>query len=207
LAQQRRSVMLILGGAMLLCGIVLSALEQQAGRVVTVNGRPAAEFAKAHAATPVFGPLTLQRQSTLERLLRGSLDSGSDIRPVSELQRVSLHGGSPTDIVAYIVEDPQMRHWPDARTEGPLPQTLRDCLLPVGRLDQRDLGSGRIVVAALRNTIALFPASYRAAALRALDPLWHIEPAQVYAVTRECARDARDHSLATGLAPLLHEKS
>jgi hypothetical protein len=191
LAQQQRAIMLLLGGAMALSGVALSALEQQAGRVVIVNGPPAAAFARNHDSTPVFGPLTLQRQSTLERLLRGSLDGGGDIRPMSELQGISLRGGSPEDVVAYIIEDPQMRNWPDARTEGPLSEKFRQCLVAFGRLEPRDPGLGRWVVAALRSAISLLPAPYAATALPGIDPLWRVEPAQVYAVTRECARNAR----------------
>ena len=41
LAQQRRGVAFVLGGAMVVSGILLSALEQQVVRVVTVNGRAA----------------------------------------------------------------------------------------------------------------------------------------------------------------------
>lgn len=88
LAELPRKFAILLGGAMIVSGILLSALEQQVVRVVSVNGRAAALFADAHAGTPVFGPLTAQRQSTLERLLRGSLDSRDDIRPITELHAV-----------------------------------------------------------------------------------------------------------------------
>jgi hypothetical protein len=206
LAQQRRATMLLLGTAMVLSGILLSALEQQASRIVIVNGRPAATFAEAHASTPVFGPLTLQRQSTLQRLLHGSLDGSGDIRPISELQGIPLHGGSPGDVVAYVIEDPQMRNWPDARTEGPLSQKLRDCMAAPGQLEPGDLGPGRSVVAALRSTLSLLPADVAAAGLRATDPLWRVEPAQVYALTRECARGARA-AAASRPGPVLGEKS
>jgi 4-amino-4-deoxy-L-arabinose transferase-like glycosyltransferase len=191
LAQQRRGVALVLGGIMVASGIVLAALEQQVVRVVTVNGRAAAVFAEAHAGTPVLGPLTAQRQSMVERLLHGSLDSSGDIRPVGELRRLSLIGGSSGDIVAYLVEDPQMQRWPDARTDGPLSESLRHCLLAIGPLEREDLGDGRWVVAALRSAFSLLPAHYEAVALKAIDPIWEVAPAQVYAVTRECAREAQ----------------
>jgi hypothetical protein len=132
LAQQQRAIALLLGAAMVLSGIMLAALEQQVVRVVTVNGRSAAEFAEAHPGTPVFGPLTAQRQSMLERLLHGSLDSSSDIRPWADLSGVSAGAGSAGDVVAYLVEDPQMRLWPDATKENasfgniaPMPGSVR----------------------------------------------------------------------------------
>lgn len=146
---------------------------------------------EAEAAPAQLGAKVAIFIGGLSRLPRGSLDGGDDIRAMNELQEISLHGGSPEDVVAYIIEDPQMRNWPDARTEGPLPQKLRDCMVSFGQLEQGDLGSGRAVVAALRSMSSLFPAPYDAAAFRAVDPLWRVEPAQVYAVTRECARGAR----------------
>jgi 4-amino-4-deoxy-L-arabinose transferase-like glycosyltransferase len=191
LAHQRRRVALLLGGAMVVSGILLSALEQQVVRVVTVNGRSAAAFAQGHAGIPVFGPLTAQRQSALLRLLGGSLDSSGDIRPWAELSRVSLIGGSPSDVVAYLIEDPQMQNWPEATPEKPLPGSLRRCLLPTGALDREDLGLGRSVLATLRSLFAALPTSVGAAALAATDPIWQVAPAQVYAITRECAHDAQ----------------
>jgi hypothetical protein len=190
LAQQRHGVALLLGGAMVVSGILLSGLEQQAVRVVTVNGRAAAEFAEAHAGTPVFGPLSAQRQSMVERLLRGSLDSNGDIRPLADLSQVSPGGSSAGDVVGYLIEDPQMRNWPDATTEAPLPETLRRCLVPKGPLERGDLGLGRSVVAALRSIFSRLPASYGAATLRATDALWQVAPPQVYVVTRGCAEAA-----------------
>ena len=77
LAELRPRVALVLGGIMVVSGILLSALEQQVLRVVTVNGQAAAAFAEAHPGTPVFGPLTAQRQSMVERLFRGSLISAA----------------------------------------------------------------------------------------------------------------------------------
>jgi hypothetical protein len=127
----------------------------------------------------------------LERRLRRSLNGGDDIRLMSELQEISLHVGSPAGVVAYTVEDPQLRNWPDARNEGPLFPKLRQCLVAFGRLEPRDPGLGRWVVAALRSAISLLPAPYAATALPGIDPLWRVKPAQVYAVTRECARNAR----------------
>lgn len=191
LAQQRRSVALVLGAMMVVSGVALSALEQQVVRVVTVNGRAAAAFAEAHAATPVLGPLTAQRQSMVERLLKGSLDSSGDIRPIADLRELSPAGGSASDIVAYIVEDPQMQRWPEARTDAPLSDTVRHCLVALGPLDRGDLGHGRSVVAVMRSIFSGLPAPYAATALRVTDPLWQIAPARVYAVTRECARRAQ----------------
>jgi hypothetical protein len=169
-------------------------LEQQVVRVVTVNGRAAAEFAEAHPGTPVFGPITAQRQSMLERLLRGSLDSSSEIRPWADLRGVSAGAGPAGDVVAYLVDDPQMRIWPDATKEVPLSGTLRRCLVPLGPLDAGDLGLGRSVVAALREVLSNLPAPYAAATLRATDSVWQVSPAQVYAVTRECAHETQAKS-------------
>lgn len=117
LAQQRRIVTLVLGGAMVVSGIILSGLEQEVIRVVTVNGRSTAEFAEAHADVPVFGPLTAQRRSMVERLLKGSTDGARDIRPMWDLSQLSLSGRSPSDIIAYVVEDPQMRNWQGTENE------------------------------------------------------------------------------------------
>jgi Dolichyl-phosphate-mannose-protein mannosyltransferase len=184
LARVNRSVAVVLGGAMIASGILLSALEQQVVRVVTVNGHAAAEFAEAHPKTPVFGPLTAQRQSALMRLLRGSLDNSRDIRPLAELRTLSPGGGPPI----YVVEDPQMRLWPAARREAPLSPAVRECLLPAGVLEPADLGLGRTVLAGLRRVVSVLPKQYEAAALRATDPYWEVLPAKVYAVTRDCAK-------------------
>lgn len=194
LAQQQRAVATVIGTVMVASGILLSALEQQVVRVVAVNGQAAAAFAEAHAGTPVFGPLTAQRQSIVERLFRGSLDTSSDIRPWADLSGVSAGAGPAGDVVAYLVDDPQMRIWPDATKEVPLSETLRRCLVPLGTLEHGDLGLGRSVVAALRDILAVLPAPYAAATLRATDSFWQVSPAQVYVVTRECAHEAQGKS-------------
>ena len=191
LAQQKHGVALVLGSVMVVSGVVLSALEQQVVRVVAVNGQAAAGFAEAHAGVPVFGPLTAQRQSMVERLFRGSLDTGSDIRPWADLSDLSPGDGSAGDVVAYLIDDPQMRVWPDATKEAPLPEKLRRCLVPLGPLEQPGLGLGRSVVAVLRDTLSVLPARYSAAALRATDSFWQLAPAQVYTITRQCAWSAR----------------
>jgi hypothetical protein len=194
LAQQRRGVAGLLGGAMIVSGALLAALEQQVVGVVTINGRAAAVFAAAHAGTPTFGPLTAQRQSALERLFHGSLDTRNDIRPWADLSDVSAGAGPAGDVVAYLVDDPQIRIWPDATKEAPLSETLRRCLIPSGPLEQGDLGLGRSVVAALRDMLSVLPAPYAAATLKATDSFWQISPAQVYEVTRECAHEAQAKS-------------
>ena len=194
LARQQRAVAFILGGIMVASGVLLSGMEQQVVRVVAVNGQAAAAFAETHAGTPVFGPLTAQRQSMVERLFRGSLDASSDIRPWADLSGVAPGEGSGGDVVAYLVDDPQMQIWPDATKEVPLSETLRRCLVPLGQLEQGDLGLGRSVVAALRDVLSVLPAPFAAASLRATDSFWQVSPAQVYVVTRECAHEAQAKS-------------
>lgn len=194
LAQQRRVVALVLGGIMIFSGIWLTALEQQVIRVVAVNGEAAAAFAEAHPNTPVFGPLTAQRQSMVARLFRGSLDPGGDIRPWADLSGLSPGEGPAGDVVAYLVDDPQMRYWPDATKEAPLSEALRRCLVPLAPLEPSGLGAGRSVVAELRAILSVLPARYAAAALRATDSFWQVAPAPVYALTRDCAREAQGKS-------------
>jgi hypothetical protein len=206
LAQQRRGIAVLLGGAMVVSGILLSALEQQVVRVVTVNGRAAAVFAAAHPGAPTFGPLTAQRQSMVERLLVGSLNASSDIRPWADLSALTPGEGPAGDVVAYLVEDPQMRIWPDARKEAPLSETLRRCLVPTGPLEQGDLGLGRSVVAAVRDILSILPAPYSAATLRATDSFWQVSPAQVYVITRACAQEAQAKS-ASRSAPRFSQRS
>jgi hypothetical protein len=194
LAQQQRAVAIVIGAVMVASGVLLSALEQQVVRVVAVNGQAAAAFSEAHAGTRVFGPLTAQRQSIVERLFQGSLDTSSDIRPWADLSGVSAGAGPAGDVVAYLVDDPQMRIWPDATKEVPLSETLRRCLVPFGPLEHGNLGLGRSVVAALRDFLSVLPAPYAAVTLRATDSFWQVSPAQVYVVTRECAHEAQGKS-------------
>jgi hypothetical protein len=191
LAQQGRTVALLLGGAMIASGICLAALEQQVISVVTVNGRSAAVFAQAHTGTPVFGPLTAQRQSKLQRVLRGSLDASSDIRPLADLAQLPLADGGADDIVAYIIEDPQMGNWPEARREPAIPE-LENCRAWVGQLEGSDLGYGRLVLAELRGIIvSLLPGDSADRILSATDSIWTVHRGDVYAVTRDCASAAR----------------
>jgi hypothetical protein len=206
LAQQQRAVAFVLGGIMVASGVLLTGMEQQVVRVVAVNGQAATAFAEAHAGTPVFGPLTAQRQSMVERLFRGSLDASSDIRPWADLSGVTPGEGSAGDVVAYLVDDPQMQIWPDATKEVPLSETLRRCLVPFGPLQPGDLGLGRSVVAAVRDILSVLPAPYSAAALRATDSFWQVSPAQVYVVTRECAHEAHGKS-ASRSPPRLGQRS
>ena len=175
---------------MIASGIFLAALEQQVITVVTVNGRSAAAFAEAHTGTPVFGPLTAQRQSKLQRVLRGSLDAHNDIRPLADLAQLPLDGAAD-DIVAYIIEDPQMRNWPEARREAAIPQ-LGNCRAWVGQLEGSDLGYGRLVLAGLRGMITSFlPGDSADRALSATDPIWTVNRGEVYAVSRVSALAAR----------------
>jgi hypothetical protein len=191
LAQQGRTIAFLLGGAMIASGICLAALEQQVISVVTVNGRSAAVFAEAHTGTPVFGPLTAQRQSKLKRVLRGSLDASGDIRPLADLVQLPLADGAVDGIVAYIIEDPQMGKWPEARREPDLPE-LKNCRAWVGQLEGSDLGYGRLVLAGLRGIIvSLLPADSADRILSATDPIWTVNRGDVYAVTRDCALAAR----------------
>ena len=118
----------------------------------------------------------------------------SDIRPWVDLSGVSAGEGPAGDVVAYLVDDPQMRIWPDATKEVPLSETLRRCLVPLGPLEHGDLGLGRSVVAALRDVLSVLPAPYAAATLRATDSFWQVSPAQVYVVTRECAHEVQGKS-------------
>ena len=204
LARQRQGLALALGGPMMVLGVVLSGLEQQVISAVAVNGPGAAAFAEAHAGTPVFGPLIAQRQSAVERLLRGSLDSEVYIRPMADLNKISLVGGEASDVVAYVVEDPQMRNWQGTENElradrgYRLPPALSHCLIPRGQLDQKDPGLGRSVLAALRGMFSLLPPPYASAAIKSTDPIWQIEPAQLFAVTRECAQQFRDQARQRG---------
>jgi hypothetical protein len=191
LAQQGRTIAFLLGGAMVASGICLAALEQQVISVVMVNGRSAAVFAEAHPGTPVFGPLTAQRQSKLQRVVRGSLDASRDIRPLADLARLPLADGAADDIVAYTIEDPHMGNWPEARREAELAE-LKNCRAWVGQLEASDLGYGRLVLAALRGIIiTLLPGDSADRALRATDPIWTVTRGDVYAVTRDCALSAR----------------
>jgi 4-amino-4-deoxy-L-arabinose transferase-like glycosyltransferase len=201
LAHQRRGTAVLLGGAMIASGVLLSALEQQVVRVVTINGRAAAVFAAAHAGTPTFGPLTARRQSMVERLFRGSLDTSSDIRPWADLSGLTPGEGPAGDIVAYLVDDPQMRIWPDATEEPPLSETFRRCLVPLGPLEHGDLGLGRSVVATLRDILSVLPAPYAAETLRATGSFWHVSTARVYVVTRKCAQEAQGKSASRSLPP------
>jgi hypothetical protein len=191
LAQQGRTIAFLLGAAMIASGISLAALEQQVISVVTVNGRSAAVFAEAHPGTPVLGPLTAQRQSKLQRVLRGSLDAGSDIRPLADLAQLPLADGAADDIVAYIIEDPQMSNWPEARREPAIPQ-LENCRAWVGQLEGSDLGYGRLVLAGLRGIIiSLLPGDSADRALSVTDRIWTVDRGNVYSVTRDCASAMR----------------
>lgn len=161
---------------------------------------------EAEAALPQPGAKVAIFIGGLERLLRVSFDVSDDIRPVSELQEISLHGRSREDVVAYIIEDPQIRNWPDARTEGPLSPKLPYCMVAFGQLEPRAHGPGRSVLAARRSAMSSLPAPNAATAPRAIDPSWRVEPAQVYAVTPGGARDART-AAASRWAPLSRETS
>jgi hypothetical protein len=88
-------------------------------------------------------------------VLRGSLDASSDIRPLADLAQLPLADGAAGDIVAYIIEDPQMGNWPEARREPAIPE-LENCRAWVGQLKGSDLGYGRLVLAGLRGMITSF---------------------------------------------------
>jgi hypothetical protein len=118
------------------------------------------------------------------------LDGRSDIRPLAGLAQLPLGDGEAADIVAYILEDPQMRNWPEARREA-IPQ-LGNCRTWVGQLEASDLGYGRLVLTGLRGIIvSLLPGDNADRILRATDPIWNVARGDVYVVTRDCALAAR----------------
>jgi hypothetical protein len=118
------------------------------------------------------------------------LDGRSDIRPLAGLAQLPLGDGAAADIVAYILEDPQMRNWPEARREA-IPQ-LGNCRTWVGQLEASDLGYGRLVLTGLRGIIvSLLPGDNADRILRATDPIWNVARGDVYVVTRDCALAAR----------------
>jgi hypothetical protein len=119
------------------------------------------------------------------------LDARSDIRPLADLAQLPLADGAADDIVAYIIEDPQMGKWPEARRE-PAILELENCRAWVGQLEASDLGSGRLVLAGLRGIItSLLPRDSADRVLSATDPIWTVNRGEVYAVTRDCALAAR----------------
>jgi hypothetical protein len=119
-------------------------------------------------------------------VLRGSLDASGDIRPLADLAQLPLADGAADDIVAYIIEDPQMDNWPEARREPAIPE-LENCRAWVGPLEGRDLGYGRLVLGGLRGIVSLLPGGPADRALSATDPIWTVTRGEVYAITRDCA--------------------
>jgi hypothetical protein len=102
-----------------------------------------------------------------------------------------LANGAADDIVAYIIEDPQMGNWPEARREPAIPE-LENCRAWVGQLEGSDLGYGRLVLAGLRGTVvSLLPGDSADRVLSATNPIWTVTRGDVYAVTRDCALAAR----------------
>lgn len=144
LAQQRQGVAIVFGGIMIFSGILLSGLEQQVVRVVTVNGEAAAAFAEAHPETPVFGPADGAMAEHGCPSVPRVLDDRSDIRPWADLADLSPEAGPPSDVVAYLVDDPQMRYWQAATKEVPLPESLRRCMVRLGPLEPSDLASAAL---------------------------------------------------------------
>lgn len=194
-ARQRVWVAVLVGGAMIVSGVLLSAMEQQVVRVLTVNARAATDFAKMHPMTPVFGPLSAVRQSGLDFALRDEGGTRGSIRSPSDLADMPAGRGPSDDIVAYVVDDPQMRYlggsWRRLSDKNTLPAVLRSCMTPEGLLKTADLGLGRYVVAALRSAAVILPGPLGNGVLHATDPFWQVVPGHIYAVTRACLERLR----------------
>lgn len=192
LSRQRFWVGVALGGAMILSGTVLSAMEQQVIRVVTADGIAAVEFARTHSNTPVFGPLIDRRQDMLQRLLHASSNDRPGILPEGDLAKKSFGPGPGETVVAYVIDDPQTKYWDPPYAKSNLPRGVRDCLMPANVLDpEGDFGFGRDIVSVLRRRMPLLPKFLTARIRRATNSLWRVAPVRIYAVTRACAERVR----------------
>jgi hypothetical protein len=187
LSQRRHAVRIAFGAALVGSSILLSAMEQQVIRVVTANGQTAIDFAKQHPNEPTFGSETVSRQSVLNRVMNGSLDDSKDIRAIGDLRDLTISSGQLNDIVAYVIEDPQLSHWQSSQKDEGLIHKIQLCGGVVERLPFPDnLGWGRPVVGALYNASALLPLVVAGPIRTKLETIYKIESATVYSITREC---------------------
>lgn len=180
----------VLGCAMIVSGVLLSALEQQVIQVSAANEPAEAAFAEAHAGIPVYGPMTAQKGSLLQTLLRGSLQPTNQIQPTDDLPKAAIPAEAADSVVAYVITDPQMRDWAGWYQQEPLPEPWRHCLVPVATLSPDDLGLGRPVVSAVRGAVSLLPHALATPILGATASFWQVQPARVFSVTRACALQA-----------------
>jgi hypothetical protein len=193
LARQRLRVKIVLGGALLGSSIILAAMEQQTIRVVTANADAARNFVSLHPDVPVFGSETVERQSSLYRLLGGSLDGSKDIHKLADIKDIALGNGAPNETVAYAIDDPQVVYWAGARKESAFTDKIRRCGSSAVRLPlSSDLGWGRPIVKVIYDTIGLLPSPFSNPLHRQFEPIYNVAAATVYALSRECVR-----SLAT----------
>lgn len=195
LGRQRRPIAWIVGGGMIMVGVLLSAMEQQVVRVASVNGAAAAEFADSHPSIPVFGPPSAQRQSALREAVRGSFNQARNVRAEVDLAKLSVGSGKPGDIVAYVIEDPQMKDlpsWQRRYRKDELPRALRHCLKPDGVLHGEALGAGHMVIGWLHSGFSLAPGPIASRLLAVMEPVWRVAPARVYTVTRTCLRYSQE---------------
>jgi len=189
LARQQRRVAILLGGTMVLAGILLSAAGQQTVQIATADARAAAAFAESQPELPVFGSASVVRQSMLQHVLRGAPGRQGLIGLESGLADLPITSGPAGQIVAYVVDDPQMRylgHWSSYYSKDDLPPAVRACLIADRTLAPAEFGLGRTVVGWARSVARLLPQTLAVPLLHATDPLWQVAPAQVYAVTRSC---------------------
>ena len=124
-------------------------------------------------------------------MLQGSLDTSGDIRPVLDLQQLHLDRGAGNELVAYVIDDPQAINWrhSDEMSDG-ASEKLRHCGKVIDHLDPTNLGFGRSVISALRSVASALPSTLSGPILRATDPFFRVAPATVYAISRDCAREA-----------------
>ena len=98
------------------------------------------------------------------------------------------------DTVAHHVSAIVIRAQAGRVLAGTDPAAALEALEGVEEEGARTLEEMRAMVAALRDVLSVLPAPYAAAALTATDSFWQVSPAQVYAVTRDCAHEAQAKS-------------
>jgi hypothetical protein len=191
LARRGRLLELGLGVTMVLAGLVFCAREQWEWRAMTANGRLVADFAESHAAIPVYGPLEAQRQSTLARLLRGSLDPSADVRPLSELGSLKTTDGADAAVRAYVVRDPAM--WNGADYEGgiaDIPAALPRCWTLAQTLAAPSLGFGSFIAGPGALVASRLPQRIAdQIGFGREEPFYREKSADIYAVSAGCLRN------------------
>jgi hypothetical protein len=164
---------------MIMGGVALGLLEQQAVRVFTGNGKAAAEFARSKPDAQFFGTVN---NSNIARAYSLLTNDPALAKRFGELSEAPAASAAPIDgkaADAFVVIDKETMGW--GRKAIPI-TTIPSCWKEVQTLTPVGLGAGHVLIGYALSAAEGLPGPVRALAVPPIHRIFQPQPALVYRV-------------------------